>query len=128
MIVKSGNRLLTGLTGALALGAAAPLTAQESVIQLPPGYRVEKVVDKLSYATSLTWDDRGRMYVVEAGGHFLEEPRPARILRVEGDSTVEVVTLGPSRPCGPPWSGSSGTTGRSTSRTGQRTARAPFPA
>ncbi len=31
------------------------------VIQLPPGYRVEKVVDKLSYATSLTWDDRGRM-------------------------------------------------------------------
>jgi glucose/arabinose dehydrogenase len=98
--MKCGIRLAARLAGALALGAGAiPLTAQESpVIQLPPGYRVEKMVDKLSYATSLTWDDRGRMYVVEAGGHFLEEPRPARILRVEGDSTVEVVTLGALTP------------------------------
>ncbi len=29
---------------------------------------------------------------MEAGGHFLEEPRSARILRVEGDSTVGALT------------------------------------
>lgn len=41
------------------------------------------MVDGLSFPTSLTWDDRGRMYVAEAGGAFLELDAPARILRVE---------------------------------------------
>ena len=64
------------------------------VIELPDGFKIEKVVDGLSYATSLTWDDQGRMYVAEAGGHFLEEPAPARILRIEDGRKTEVVNLG----------------------------------
>jgi hypothetical protein len=30
-------------------------------IQVPSGYRVEKVVDGLTFPTSLTWDGNGRM-------------------------------------------------------------------
>jgi predicted small lipoprotein YifL len=40
-------------------------------IDLPPGYQIEKVVDGLTYATALTWDDQGRLYVAEAGGGIL---------------------------------------------------------
>ncbi len=70
-------------------------TAQQPfpVIQLPDGFQIEKVVGGLTYPTSLTWDDRGRMYVVEAGGGFTEEPPPARLLRVESGQATEVVNL-----------------------------------
>ena len=51
------------------------------------------MVGGLTYATSLTWDDEGRMYVAEAGGGFLEQAPPARILRVEAGTATEVVNL-----------------------------------
>lgn len=66
---------------------------QFPAIQLPPGFEIEKVVGGLTYATSLTWDDQGRMYVAEAGGQFLDEPAPARILRIEPGRKTEVVNL-----------------------------------
>jgi len=84
---------------ALALTVAIPALAQPApspdfpVIDLPPGYQIEKVVGGLTYATSLAWDDQGRLYVLEAGGQFLEEPPPARLLRVEGGRATEVVNL-----------------------------------
>lgn len=63
-------------------------------IMLPAGYRIEKVVSDLTYPTAVTWDDRGRMYIAEAGGAFLEEPPPARILEVlSGGRTREVANL-----------------------------------
>ncbi|MDP9069846.1 MAG: sugar dehydrogenase, partial [Actinomycetota bacterium] len=51
------------------------------------------MVDGLTYPTSVVWDDQGQMYVVEAGGQFLEEPPPARILRVADGKASEVVNL-----------------------------------
>lgn len=64
------------------------------VIMLPSEYRIEKVVDGLTYPTSVTWDDQGRMYIAEAGGAFLEEPPPARILRVEENGELtEIANL-----------------------------------
>ncbi len=66
---------------------------QFPIVRLPPGYRIEKVVDKLTYPTSITWDDQGRMYVAEAGGAFFEEPPPARILRIENGRATEVANL-----------------------------------
>jgi glucose/arabinose dehydrogenase len=58
---------------------------------LPEGFQIEKVVDGLTYPTSVTWDDQGQMYVVEAGGGFLETPPPARLLRIEDGQAAEVV-------------------------------------
>lgn len=63
------------------------------VIQLPEGYKIEKVADKLTYPTSVAWDDQGRMYVAEAGGAFMDEPAPARILRIENGKAIEVANL-----------------------------------
>jgi len=74
-------------------GVAAAQPSGPGVIQLPSGYTIEKVVDGLTYATAMTWDDQGRMYVAEAGGQFLEEPPPSRIMRIEPGRATEVVSL-----------------------------------
>ncbi len=62
-------------------------------MQVPQGYKVELWVQGLTYPTSVTWDDKGQMYVAEAGGAFLEEAPPARILRVEKGKATEVANL-----------------------------------
>lgn len=95
-------------TGLAAFAIATPAPAQTPsaseadlspsdqfpVIMLPSGYKIEKVAEGLTYPTSITWDDQGRMYVAEAGGAFLEEEPPARILRIEPDGQVtEIANL-----------------------------------
>ncbi len=78
-----------------------PVVAQDDgdqkfpTILMPEGYAIEKVVSGLTYPTSVTWDDDGTMYVAEAGGQFLEEPAPSRILRVDlaGGDVEEFVDL-----------------------------------
>lgn len=68
-------------------------SAQFPTIQLPSGYQIEKVAGNLTYPTSVTWDDQGRMYVAEAGGAFLEETPPARILMIQDGKATEVANL-----------------------------------
>lgn len=90
-----GFRLLSLLAMGLLMTACtdhqAPTTAE--LVQVPDGYRLEKVVDGLNFPTSLAWDAQGKLYVAEAGGGFLPEPQPARILRVEPGKLTEVVNL-----------------------------------
>ncbi len=62
-------------------------------VLLPQGFRIEKVVGGLTYPTGIAWDEQGQMYVLEAGGQFVEEPPPARLLRVAGGQATEVVNL-----------------------------------
>ncbi|MDQ4078395.1 MAG: superoxide dismutase family protein [Chloroflexota bacterium] len=72
------------------LSSATP----QSVIQLPPGFQIEKVVGDLTYPTALSWDDQGRMFVAEAGGGLNpEQLAPSRILRIEPGQATEVVNL-----------------------------------
>lgn len=66
---------------------------EPTFMQVPEGYKVELLVQGLTYPTSITWDDQGQMYVAEAGGAFLEEAPPARILRVEKGKATELVNL-----------------------------------
>jgi glucose/arabinose dehydrogenase len=65
------------------------------VLQVPEGFKAEKLADGLHLPTSLTWDDQGNMYVVEAGGGlFPEKLAPMRIVQVKEDGTkVEVADL-----------------------------------
>ncbi|MCA1584999.1 MAG: sugar dehydrogenase [Acidobacteria bacterium] len=71
-----------------------PNTPQQfPMIEVPPGLRIEKVVEGLTYPTAIDWDAQGRMYVVEAGGQFLEEPPPSRILLVANGRATEVLNL-----------------------------------
>jgi glucose/arabinose dehydrogenase len=97
-IIHAGTltaRLLLAWTTILAFSATFQGQAQEGpgVLVLPEGFQIEKVVEGLTYPTSITWDDQGQMFVAEAGGQFLEEPPPSRILRVENGEATEFVNL-----------------------------------
>ncbi len=80
-------------SSAQAAPSAARAAVQFPAVKLPSGFRIEKVVGGLTFPTAVSWDDAGRLYVVEAGGQFLEEPAPARILRVQGGRASEVLRL-----------------------------------
>ena len=85
------------LAAPLALSLLAPAVsglkaaAQQDgfpLIELPEGYEIEQVMVGLTYAVAVDWDEQGTMYVLEAGGAFLEENAPARILQVDEDGTA----------------------------------------
>lgn len=94
-----GSAVLIACGGGSDDGAASATnnlvpSANFPVIQIDDRFKIEKVAEGLTYITSMAWDDQGRMYVLEAGGGFTEEPPPARILRVESGGTLtEVVNL-----------------------------------
>lgn len=61
-------------------------------VMLPAGYRMEQVASGLTFPTSVTWDENGRMYVLEAGS----APGPkavgsGRVLRIDGDAKSVVL-------------------------------------
>ncbi|HEV7349730.1 hypothetical protein [Telluribacter sp.] len=65
-------------------------------LQVPAGFKVEKVVGGLQLPTSVTWDNQGNMYVVEAGGGLEPDKlAPLRIMKVsKGQATVAVDLTG----------------------------------
>ena len=63
------------------------------LIEVESGFKVEKVAGGLNFPTGIAWDSQNEMYVVEAGGGFLEEPPPSRILKVTNGQLSEVVNL-----------------------------------
>jgi glucose/arabinose dehydrogenase len=70
-------------------------TTDPNDIQVPAGYEVEVVAEGLSYATDVTFDDEGNVYLSEAGGHTYgtvpDKAPPPRILRLTEDGGTEVV-------------------------------------
>ncbi|MEX1184184.1 MAG: sugar dehydrogenase [Gemmatimonadota bacterium] len=79
--------------GTEAGGPALVASAEYEALELAPGYRIEKVADTLTYLTGITFDDEGTVYVLEAGGAYMEAPPPARIIRLEDGGVVEAVDL-----------------------------------
>lgn len=63
------------------------------LIEVPGGFKVEKVAEGLNFPTAIGWDEQKTMYILEAGGGFLPEPSPARILKIDNGQKTEIVNL-----------------------------------
>ncbi len=62
-------------------------------IDLPAGYRIEVVADKLTFPTGVAFGDRGEIFVVESGYSYGEKLTRARVLQIEpGREPRELVT------------------------------------
>ena len=57
-------------------------------IDVPDGYRVELVGDKLTYPTGIAFGDKGRIFVIESGS----ANGPARLLELTPQGTTELAT------------------------------------
>ncbi len=74
--------------------SSTPEETPSGKLEVPDGFVIEKVVDGLTYPTSVTWDDDGNMFVAEAGGGLNpEQLAPSRILQVKDGQTTEVCDL-----------------------------------
>jgi glucose/arabinose dehydrogenase len=65
--------------------------ASAAAAWVPPGYRAEVVARDLVYPTAITFDDRGNVYIAEAGYAYGDLAAPARVLRVSPAGGFEVV-------------------------------------
>lgn len=59
-----------------------------SAVVAPQGYRVEVVVKDLTYATSVEFDDQGRMYIAEAGYSYGDPKAVPRLLLLTEDGSL----------------------------------------
>ncbi|AHM60141.1 hypothetical protein D770_09420 [Flammeovirgaceae bacterium 311] len=73
-----------------------------SDILLPEGYAIEAVASNLTFPTASAIDERGRLYVVEAGYSYGEVFLKPRLLRIEQDGGSTVVAEGEKNG---PWTG-----------------------
>jgi glucose/arabinose dehydrogenase len=79
-----------------------PRQVNASDIALPPGYRIEAVADGLTFPSGITFDDQGRVYVVETGYSYGEVWAVPRLLRLESDGRIMEIATGEKNG---PWTG-----------------------
>lgn len=72
-------------------------------VALPPEYRIEVVLQNLTFPTAAIFDDQNRLHVIEAGYSYGEAFGTPRLLRLEADGRTTVVASGDN----PPWTGGS---------------------
>ena len=75
--------------------------ADPADVAVHPGYRLEVVATGLTYPSGITFDDKGRPIVVEAGYAYGEDFSTGRLLRVEPDGKKTVLAEGKNVP----WTG-----------------------
>jgi glucose/arabinose dehydrogenase len=79
-----------------------PRRIQIADIALPTGYRIEAVVQGLSFPTGLTFDESGRIYLVESGYSYGEVWTIPRLLRVDPGGVLTTIAAGGDNG---PWTG-----------------------
>lgn len=84
--------------GAGGAGITAPNPAD---IALPSGYKAEVVATGLTFPVGVTFDANERPYVVESGYAYGEKYAPARLIRIEANSSKTVIAEGSNQP----WTG-----------------------
>jgi glucose/arabinose dehydrogenase len=80
----------------------SPRQIQASDIALPRGYKIEPVVTGLTFPTAVTFDQEGRLFVLEAGYSYGEVWSAPRLLRVEPEGRLTVIVTGGDNG---PWTG-----------------------
>src|SRR6476660_7203803 len=83
-------------------GAQAKYNGQRRIntadIWLPPGYKIEAVIQGLNFPTGVTFDDKGKVYVVESGYSYGEIWTEPRLVRVDAPDVINVVARGANGP------------------------------
>ena len=78
-----------------------PRRVNAADVAVPEGYRIEAVATGLTFPTGLTFDDGGRLHVVEAGYAYGPVYATPRLLRLEAGGRFTEVAAGGN----PPWNG-----------------------
>lgn len=74
-------------------------------IDVPPGYRIEIVAEKLTFPTGVAFGANNEIYVVESGYAYGEKLTTPRIIEVGANGSVRELLTGKGAPNGAPWNG-----------------------
>ncbi len=70
-------------------------------IAVPPGYKIEAVAEGLTFPSGATFDNEGKLYVIEAGYSYGEVWTEPRLIRIDGNNR-EIIARGSNNG---PWTG-----------------------
>jgi hypothetical protein len=70
-------------------------------VALPEGHALEAIAIGLTFPAGITFDDRGRPYVIEAGYSYGDAWAPPRLIRLDEDGGTTVIAVGSDAP----WTG-----------------------
>jgi hypothetical protein len=79
-----------------------PREVNPSAVAIPTGYRIEPVVTGLTFPTAVEFDEKGNIYLAEAGYSYGESWTTPRLLRVEANGSLTSVAMGTANG---PWTG-----------------------
>jgi len=71
---------------------ARPISAQDIV--LAPGYAIEPVAAGMTFPTGVTFDDAGRVYLIESGYAYGEVFLAPKLLRVDSNGSLTTIATG----------------------------------
>lgn len=102
LFALSGCYRLTPSRGGGEAKFTPPRQYDPADIALPPGYKIELVARDLTFPTGATFDNDGRLYIVESGYCYGEVFTTPRLLRIEQNQTPAVIATGSTNG---PWTG-----------------------
>jgi glucose/arabinose dehydrogenase len=100
-ISASGCFVFSGSEGGGEVMTPASHTLSRGDVALAAGYEIDVIANHLTFPTSVTFDDRGDVYVTEAGYSYGDVFTVPRLLRLREGDAPEVVASGNNGP----WTG-----------------------
>lgn len=94
LVVHTGCYRLKKSKGGGQIGKIPSQIINAKDIALPPGYTAEAVASGLTFPSSMTFDEQGRMYVIEAGYSYGEVWLEPKLLRMEKDGKFTTLAKG----------------------------------
>lgn len=101
-VIGTGCYSMRPSSGAGQTDFSPPRKFDAADVAVPNGYRVEVVARDLTFPTGMTFDDNGRIYVVESGYSYGEMWTTPKLLRIRADGQTETIASGGRNG---PWNG-----------------------
>ena len=101
-VVSAGCYAMRGSSGGGQTNWSPPRHVSAGDVAVPPGYRIDAIASGLTFPVGVTFDDAGRVFVVESGYSYGEVWTTPRLVRLEDTGAVTPVASGDRNG---PWNG-----------------------
>jgi hypothetical protein len=98
----SGCYKIKGSNGGGQKSALAERRIDARGILLPPGYKAEAITSNLTFPTDAVFDDKGNLYIIEAGYSYGEAFTEPRLLKLGPNGSTTIIATGDKNG---PWTG-----------------------
>jgi glucose/arabinose dehydrogenase len=102
LALTSGCYVMRPSNGGGKASFSPPRQTNPEDVALPEGYKIEVVAQNLTFPTGVTFDDEGKLYVVESGYSYGEVFNTPKLLRIDDKGAATPIATGATNG---PWTG-----------------------